>query len=224
MLPEYVRSLVSAAKRLRLGSNYGGWVIPAGVLNDASICYCVGCGEDISFDLALIDLYQCEVFAFDPTPRSATYVRGLTSSEPRYHFEDIGVWNEDQIVKFYEPRNSAHVSHSITNLQDTDDYISVPVRRLERIMRDNAHSQLSLLKLDIEGAETTVLESIVSDRIEIGVLLVEFDQLLQPTLPELRRCRSVVRALQNIGYRLFWIEGRNLTLTLTRQARPRTST
>lgn len=37
-----------------IGTKYGGWVIPVNLLNENSICYCVGCGEDISFDLGLI--------------------------------------------------------------------------------------------------------------------------------------------------------------------------
>ncbi|MEI3651315.1 MAG: hypothetical protein V6D39_15295 [Dolichospermum lemmermannii FEM_B0920] len=40
---------------VELGTKYGGWVIPLGLLISDSVCYFVGWGEDISFDIALID-------------------------------------------------------------------------------------------------------------------------------------------------------------------------
>lgn len=40
---------------MRLGSKYGGWIVPATLVRPDSVCYCVGVGEDISFDLALIE-------------------------------------------------------------------------------------------------------------------------------------------------------------------------
>jgi hypothetical protein len=40
---------------VRLGSKYGGWIVPATLVRPDSVCYCVGVGEDISFDLALIE-------------------------------------------------------------------------------------------------------------------------------------------------------------------------
>lgn len=59
----------------KYGSQYGGWVVPVGILDHSSVCYCAGVGEDVSFDLALIKKFGCEVLAFDPTPRAIEYVR-----------------------------------------------------------------------------------------------------------------------------------------------------
>ena len=43
----------------KLGTNYGGWIIPKNnELNDKSIIYSIGVGEDISFDLLLQKLGQ----------------------------------------------------------------------------------------------------------------------------------------------------------------------
>ncbi|MFQ5675356.1 MAG: hypothetical protein ACE5G1_05620, partial [bacterium] len=38
----------------KVGSGNGGWIIPGDLLNQNSICYCVGVGENITFDLQLI--------------------------------------------------------------------------------------------------------------------------------------------------------------------------
>ena len=58
----------------RIGSDYGGCLVPRDFLTANSVCYCVGVGEDITFDLGLIDRFGCEVYAFDPTPRSIAFV------------------------------------------------------------------------------------------------------------------------------------------------------
>lgn len=43
-------------------------------------------------------------------------------------------------------------------------------------MQNFNHSRLDLLKIDIEGAEYTVLNQILNENIQINLLCVEFDQ------------------------------------------------
>jgi FkbM family methyltransferase len=192
----------------RIGTRYGGWTIPGGVLNQHSVCYCVGCGEDISFDLGLIERYGCQVFAYDPTPRAIAHVRQAAAGVPAYRFFDVGVWNHDDMLKFFAPRNPNHVSHSLVNLQHTEQFIEVKVARLNRLMQANGHDRLDLLKLDIEGAEYVVLDSILQDRIPIKVLCVEFDEFWHPQDSNARaRIRKYVKTLMADGYELLSADG-----------------
>jgi hypothetical protein len=59
------------------GNDYGGFYIcpillapPPRTHNKKIIVYSCGVGEDISFDIAIMHDCDCEVFAFDPTPKS----------------------------------------------------------------------------------------------------------------------------------------------------------
>jgi FkbM family methyltransferase len=210
----WLLSLKGPGRKIRCGTEYGGWTIPNDRLQAGSICYCVGCGEDISFDLELIRRYSCAVYGFDPTPRSIEFVRRATADVPDYRFTDVGIWDRDGTVKFFVPRDSHHVSHSITNLQSTDSYIEVPTRRLRDVLRDNGHSRLNLLKLDIEGAENAVIRTILEDRIPIDILLVEFDELGFPTPARLAQIKESIGALLEHGYELFNIAGANFTFVL----------
>jgi FkbM family methyltransferase len=185
----------------KLGTEYGGKVVPTSLLSDLSTCYCAGVGEDISFDLALINRFGCNVYAFDPTPRSIAYVTRQTFDESRFHFQDIGLWSKDQTMKFYAPRNPSHVSHSVVNLFKTKDYFEGRVGRLSTIMSDNGHDQIDLLKLDIEGAQYEVLGSMINDRLSPRILCVEFDQ---PT--PFRKTWQAVRELDRWGYQLVSID------------------
>ncbi len=185
----------------QIGSRYGGWSIPMDLIKPESTCYCVGCGEDISFDLGLIQRFGCEVFAFDPTPRAIDYVRAHAADNRRYHFSALGLWDKADRLKFYVPVNPKDVSHSLLNLQKTHDYIEVPVDRLSTIMQRNGHSRLDLLKLDIEGAEYKVLDSIFADRIECTILCVEFDEYWNPLDRDwLQRIRDYVERILARGY------------------------
>jgi FkbM family methyltransferase len=192
----------------RYGSSYGGWSIPSRLLNAQSICYCVGCGEDITFDLALIETFGCRVFAFDPTPRAVQYVADKAANVDSYIFSDIGLWNDDTELRFFVPKDPAHVSHSALNLQKTERYFEAQVRRLGGIMAANGHEWLDLLKLDIEGAEYAVLNSIIEDKLSIRILCVEYDEFFQPLDGGFKvRIRSSVEALLDAGFIMVSSEG-----------------
>ena len=67
----------------KIGSDYGGWIVPTAAVSGDWICYSGGVGEDISFDMGLIERFGCNVYAFDPTPRAIRYVRDRAREEPR---------------------------------------------------------------------------------------------------------------------------------------------
>jgi FkbM family methyltransferase len=154
------RAIQSIGRVVTLGDRLGSWTVPDLFLDRDSVVYCVGCGEDVTFDLALIDRLGCTVHAFDPTPRAIDHVAKVAGANPRYKFQPIGLWDSDTTVSFFAPANEAHVSHSIVNLQQTNRTFEAPVRRLKNVMADEGHEKLSLLKLDVEGAEYRILEHV----------------------------------------------------------------
>lgn len=201
--------VVSRSDLKQLGSDYGGWVIPTDLLSSNSICYCVGCGEDISFDLELIKQFNCHIFAFDPTPRSIKFVKENTKQNKKYHFFNIGLWDKQDKLRFYVPQNLEHVSHSFLNLQKTDDYIEVKVDRLSNLMKENGHERIDLLKLDIEGSEYKVIDSIVDENIYIGILCVEFDEYQLPLdVNSTYRIRTSINKLLAANYSLVCSQGK----------------
>jgi FkbM family methyltransferase len=193
----------------KLGTVYGGWIIPTDLLDGNSICYCVGTGEDISFDIELMKRFECKIFAFDPTPRAIQFTQKATETLTSYHFFPVGLWDSDTIVKFYSPSNSEHVSHSIVNLQHTENGFEAECKRLSSLMRENHHSRLDLLKLDIEGAEYQVIDSILQDGIEIKILCIEFHQIDADASSHL--LRTAVQKLVRSGFNLVAVDNQNYT-------------
>src|SRR5438552_4122743 len=104
----------------RIGSTYGGWAVPKDLISSEWICYCGGAGEDITFDLGMIERFGVHVYCFDPTPRSAAHVAQVAAGLSRFHFYPIGLWDRNDSIRFFAPRDPSHVSHSALNLQGTE--------------------------------------------------------------------------------------------------------
>jgi FkbM family methyltransferase len=176
-------------------------VVPSSLLDEGCVCCCVGCGEDVSFDAALVHDYGCQVVALDPTPRAIAHVSQASVGWPGFTFIPAGVWVEDATMRFYAPRAREHVSHSILNIQATDEYFEAPVRRLGTVLAELGHTDVTLVKLDIEGAEYSVIESMLEDGISPTVLLVEYSEYHWPQGPGFRsRITDSANALRRHGY------------------------
>ena len=197
---------------IKLGTEYGGWYIPEDILNDKSICYCVGCGEDISFDIELINKYNSTVVGIDPTPRAIKYVTENTKDVSNYIFESVGLWDEKTTLKFYEPKNKEHVSHSFLNLQKTNEYIEVEVDTLLNIMNKHGHKKIDLIKIDIEGSEYRVLNYILKNNIDVDIICVEFDEMHnQFDYNFKQRIEKYITELTNNNYKLLKQDRANFT-------------
>ncbi|SQD97047.1 hypothetical protein FMEAI12_3890064 [Parafrankia sp. Ea1.12] len=190
---------------VRLGSTYGGWWVPDGVLDVDSACYCAGVGTDISFDLALITRYGARVWGLDPTPESVRWT-AEQDLDPRFTHLPVGVAGSSGHLRFYAPSDPHHVSHSIKNLQRTCDYFTAECATIRTIMDRVGHDHLDLLKLDVEGAEHETIRTLLRDGIRPRVLCVEFDQP-DPVLSTDR----TVRALRSADYRLAKVDAFNMT-------------
>ena len=224
----------------KIGTGYGGWFVPIRLLSHLSLCYAVGAGEDISFEIELIERCGSKVFCFDPTPRAQRHVELLRTNShndlptlinnkaevyykfgpqclDRLHFHPFGMWSQDKIMRFYSPENPTHVSHSIVNLQRTQGYFEADCRTIKTLMHGFGHADLSLLKLDVEGAEYEILSSMLDNNIHPAIVCVEFDEGYQPIDDGyMTRILNQVRHMKTQGYLLTHIDGWNVTFVHTR--------
>jgi FkbM family methyltransferase len=159
----------------RHGSEYGGWTICPSDLNRNSIVYSLGVGDDISFDISLIEKYGVTVYAFDPTPKSVQWVKSQRLPK-EFNFYEYAVLDYDGVAKFYPPDDPDWISHTISENEyaTADRAIIASVRRLSSIMHELDHERIDLLKMDIEGAEYSVIRDMIRSGIQVSQLAVEF--------------------------------------------------
>jgi FkbM family methyltransferase len=162
--------------------------------------YSLGIGEEISFDLELIQRFDLHVHGFDPTPRSIEWIK-QQNLPSQFVAHEFGVAEYDGVCSWFAPGNPRHVSHSRVERKAKTTAIQVPVRRITSIMHILGHSAIDLLKMDVEGAEYEILSDLIASRVPVNQLLVEFHH----RWPEIgvERTRWVLRQLFEAGYRIF---------------------
>jgi FkbM family methyltransferase len=196
----------------KVGSEYGGYLLDPSLLGPDAVVYSLGVGEDISFDLTLIERYGLTLHAFDPTPRVKTWLASQVLPE-QFRFHDVGIadFNGDGI--FYLPPRQDFISHSLIRArQYSRDSIRVPMIRLRTAMQSLGHKRIDLLKMDIEGAEYSVLRDLIQEKIPVTQILVEFHHRLSSV--GTRTTSRMLSSLKDYGMRICYICPRMEVFTL----------
>ena len=170
-LPRHV-ALEARADVEHVGSAYGGWPVPLGLLDERSVVYSVGAGEDISFDLGLIERRGCQVHSFDPTDGAARHI--AASPHDGLAFHNLAIWTYDGTLRMHGAANPAHIALSAVNLQRTSRTTDVPCRSIESLRTELGHEHIDLIKLTVDGGEYELLPTLQLRRWGTRVLVVTF--------------------------------------------------
>ena len=241
-VPRHPLQNIATAEELNLiylGTEYGGWAfIDDGDLNGCTIIS-AGLGEDASFDVEFAQRYNARIIVVDPTPRAIEHFNAIIDhvgspstcdyseggKQPIAAYDLSGVnsasltlvekalWNESTTLRFFEPANPEHVSHSILNYQnsysETTSCIEVQAITLLELLADLGlePDDIQLIKLDIEGAEIEVLTQSLAEGFRPKQVLVEFDELNVPSSKGFERVSQVHQLLESAGYQVVRTDG-----------------
>ena len=144
---------------VELGTVYGGWRIPEQALPTEPVCYCIGSGADISFDLELIRRYGATVRAVDPVAGYQERVLESATGELRFSFRLAALALRDGPIRMQTHHEPGSESLSACGLYDTDDWHEVDGLTLATLMDEFGDSRIDLLKVDVEGLEYELIPS-----------------------------------------------------------------
>ena len=178
------------------GNDYGGFYISP--LSKMKNVYSFGVGTDISFDLAIIEKFNVEIFAFDPTPKSIDWIKNKGEIR-NFRFYPIGLSNFDGKTEFHLPKNPEYVSGSAFLYDGVKtEAVSVEMKRLSTIMSELEHEFIDVLKLDIEGSEFDVIEDILKEGMAFKQLCIEFHSRF--FINGAKKLKSIIKLLNQNGY------------------------
>lgn len=223
----------------KLGTIYGGWKLPCNLnLDENSIVYSIGVGEDISFDLLLQCKYKSKIFLIDPTDRAfkhfneiqkyyeshiwqfsgdiqkdyKQHIEYLNPDFSKFTYLNIGAWNSTTQLKFYKQHNPQYVSQSVIQNIFGNEYDTINVTTIKNIMERHNHTKIDIVKMDIEGAEVAVLHNMLDDNILPRYLCIEFDLYLKNKDYTNETQKIINRLLEK--YTIFANDEMNMTLQL----------
>lgn len=201
---DFYQSRQIKCPRQTFGNRYAEWTFNPSHLNEQSVIYSFGVGEDISFDLKLIDHYKLHIHAFDPSPRSIEWVKKQSLNE-NFHFYPFGLAAQDGTLSFSEP--DVPGVHSLTisdsNAEKGAELRThlLPVHRLPSIIEKLGHDRIDILKMDIEGAEYEVIDDILNSPVPIAQLLIEFHHRFDSIGIDMTR--QAISSLNDAGFSIF---------------------
>lgn len=186
------------------GNVYGGFFVNPALLSKQSVVYSFGIGEDISFDRMMIEQHHCQLFAFDPTPKSIQWVKSQQLPQ-EFHFQEYGLALETGMAEFNLPANDQYVSGSLVSHQKVDatKKVSVPMKSFADVVNELNHKQIDVLKMDIEGSEFDVIETILNSDVIIDQFLIEFHERFFED--GRKRLQCALKLMKQHGYKVFGV-------------------
>jgi FkbM family methyltransferase len=152
--------LREVAGMVSLGSSYGSWLVPDGLIGEGWVCYCVGAGGDVSFDLELIRRYGATVRAVEPVAGYVQEAIEAGAGEARFSVHQAAIATSDGPIRMQVTHDEGSRSVSLAGLYDSSSFIELPGRTLASLMAELGDDHIDLLKLDVEGGEYDLLPTL----------------------------------------------------------------
>ena len=181
------------------GTQYGGWMVDLNLIPEKSTIISAGVGEDISFDLELMRTKSCRVVGIDPTPKSHVFIENQQNLN---NFELIKAalhHTDGEMLEMYRNKRDDHVSESILpDHHSVNDFDSYNAETISLPTLFEKYENISVVKMDIEGAEYDVLQNLSTIPDTVKQLCVEFHHFC--TSRQIGDTEDVLDKIRSLGF------------------------
>ncbi|MDC1391996.1 FkbM family methyltransferase [Flavobacteriaceae bacterium] len=188
------------SKKLKTKEKIGkscSWHLDTKYLNKNSIIISGGAGNDISFELELIEKFNCKVYLFDPSPTGIKTVKNYNDIE-NLIFIPKALTGSSGSINFSPPdiieEGSYRVSRGDLNIETFES------TTISDFCLENKISEIDVLKIDIEGFEYEVLEDVLeNNKLRVSQILVEFHHFFKE-IPK-SKTKVIMNKLRRAGFK-----------------------
>lgn len=162
----------SASDLIRIGrENDGGYLVSRSDIDHSDVLIGLGINDDWSFEKEFKELRSVEVYAYDASISYKTFLKQFTKSltridNPKIAFSLIGTILSYH--NFFSNSGNYHIQKFVG--LDTDDERHCTLQEIF----DHLTHQNIFLKIDIEGSEYRLLETLIAHQNRISGLVIEF--------------------------------------------------
>ena len=163
----------------KIGSDWGGWYIDSSLVKDGDLIISAGLAHDITFDKGIIDKFKVKILGIDPTFTSYRTVlfESIINQDFRRRFQYIKKAISDRAgyLRLGGPAGTFLSSKG-------KKYRTITIPEISKSIEID--QVISIVKLDIEGAEYLVCDDLVNFIVERKVkqIAIEFHHWFQTSL------------------------------------------
>jgi FkbM family methyltransferase len=180
-----------------VGTPYGGYMLPVDKIGRDWLCYCIGTGADISFELELIKRWDARVRSFEAVSHFVEHLQDQVAAEPRLTLEQAALAGSDGPLRMQVTHVAVSQSVSAAGLYEGDNYVEVPGRTLQSLMAERGDTKLDLLKMDVEGLEYELVPTLDLNSLGVKVFCTQLHHTAT-----VREAKRLLELLKTEGYEL----------------------
>lgn len=182
-------------------------------LDESSVLIDVGCAAEADFSLHLMERFGLRAYGVDPTRKHAPALRDLERrTNGRFQHLPYAVAAQSGTLTFHESEENVSGSlfdDHINMRRDTVRSYNVQAVTLRELVEQVGVPRVAFLKLDLEGAEYELLESVsAEDLAPFEQILVEFHHHALERYST-SNTRAVVRRLRSLRREAFSLDDHN---------------
>lgn len=184
------------------GTEYGAWPFPNALVGKDVEILTIGVGEDLSFEISVNAICTLNLLCFDPTIKAANYAKKVTPEFGKIKFINKAVVSDISKANFASPSNPDHVSMRMVEQKEGN--ANINMTSVELLTQDFPCNKFDIIKMDIEGFEITVLNTLLDFKIHPKYFLVEFHHNIYSNCSVLDTHR-LIRRLKSLNYECFFV-------------------
>lgn len=162
----------------------------------------VGCGDYPDFSLYCAKKHGMRVIVIDPTRKHQEVLKKIERANPLLKVLPYALGHQEGVATFYE--STINVSGSLCSSHQNivkDPVVSYPVSviTLDQIMQCCGINQVKILKIDIEGEEYKLIETLTQPIVQkIDQILIEFHHHAIEGITK-RDTITAIHKMENLG-------------------------